>query len=165
MMFKSKYFYLVLVFLIGAAAVYYKTSRMRKANNEVAYLMQTVAAPTTTPNSPTTNTNTAPKLFGSLLITNGIPNSQNMANGVLCLENANNLDKVDLFMPDMGHGSEPPKVTPTDAPKELLNYQKTVPHFGCYLVESMQLFMPGVWQVRAFYKDGTSGIFTLDLKK
>lgn len=179
-MFKSKLFYVVSILVVAAAIFFYKYYRSEKLNNEVAYFMQTTSAPSlplnnalkkppspVPPASTTKNTPPAvlPKLFGVMMIISGIPNSQEMVNGIVCLENAPNLDKVDLYMPDMGHGSEPPKVTAVHTPDELLKYQKEVPHFGCYLVESMQLFMPGTWQVRIFYKNGATGLFTIDLKK
>jgi len=149
-MFKSKLLYFVLVLLIVTGIVFYRTYHVQKANNEIAYLMQV--------------SNGQSKLFGTLIITSGTPNSQDMANGFLCLDNGKNIEKVDLYMPAMGHGSEPPKVTPAAIPKEFAKYDKEGSNFACYSIESMQLFMPGSWQVRAFYKDGIMGIFSIDLK-
>ena len=172
-MFKSKVLPIVLVLLIIGGVVFYKKYPVHKMGNEIAYLMQ-ITSGQTPPPAPANKTakNSAvvpppplPKLFGTLIITSGVPNSQDMANGLLCLENAKNLEKVDLFMPDMGHGSEPPKVTPIGVPEEFSKYNKTGSNFGCYSVESMQLFMPGSWQVRVFYKDGIIGIFSINLDK
>jgi hypothetical protein len=166
-MFKSKVFYVVLILAVLVAIFVYRKFYSSRTDNETAYFMQTTMGQPTAASHPEKGEKPAslPKLFGALLITSGTLNSQDMANGLLCIENANNLEKVDLFMPDMGHGSEPPKVTPANVPSELSHYRKTTAHFGCFAVESMQLFMPGTWQVRAFYKDGVVGIFTLDLKK
>lgn len=104
------------------------------------------------------------KVQGELLIISGELSSKVMATGVLCLEDANQVNKVDLFMPDMGHGSQPPKVTPTSLPTELSGEGKGA-RFGCLKVEGMQLFMPGLWQVRVFYQSGASGFFNLDVKR
>lgn len=104
------------------------------------------------------------KVQGELLMISGVLNSKMMATGVLCVEDANQVTKVDLFMPDMGHGSQPPKVTPTSLPEELSGDGRG-PHFGCLKVESMQLFMPGLWQMRVFYQSGAVGLFNLDVKR
>jgi hypothetical protein len=149
-MFKSKIFYLfILLTAILFGGFIYKKYFFHQAKNQTAYLMKSDSN----------------KLFGTLIITSGTPISQEMSNGFLCIENMSQLDKVDLFMADMGHGSEPPKVTHISTPSELLRYQNTVTDFGCFSIESMQLFMPGTWQVRVFYKNNTMGIFTLNLEK
>ena len=105
------------------------------------------------------------KLFGNLEITSGMLDSRAMANSILCIENSDNFSKLDLFMPDMGHGSAPPKVTEISIPSDFIQKAKTVSQLGCFSVEGMQLFMPGLWQVRVFYKDDTIGLFNLNLKK
>lgn len=164
-MFKSKLFFIILIVVIIVSVLIYKKYHSNKADNEVAYLMLTTNGQNSPANNATKNNATPKKLFGTMILISGKANSQDMANGIVCLENAKDLDKVDLFMPDMGHGSEPPKVTPINVPNEFSKYNKTISNFGCYSVESMQLFMPGFWQVRIFYKDGTMGIFGLNLNK
>jgi hypothetical protein len=163
---KKKVIYIIFVVVVAIGAFFYKNYFVSKSKNEIAYFMQTTKEQN--PNikkDPKVNDVVLPKLFGTLIITSGAPNSHDMANGIVCMENVNSLDKVDLFMPDMGHGSEPPKVTSIATPHEFLKFNQSVPNFGCVSVDSMQLFMPGTWQVRVFYKDGTIGIFSLDLKK
>jgi hypothetical protein len=165
-MFKSKLFYLILIILILSGIFIFQKYAHVENKNQIAYLMETTTSQNLAGNSAQKNESpTQIKRYGSLVILSGEPNSQNMANALLCVENSNDIDKVDLFMPDMGHGSEPPKVTSALVPKEFSKQLNTIPNFGCYSVESMQLFMPGTWQVRAFYKDGVVGIFTLMLKK
>ncbi len=147
-MLKTKWFYFLIILLIGASFFIYKKCHVPQVKDEAAFFMK------------------APKKeFGVLMITSGIPDSQNMASGIVCVENAPSVNKIDLFMPDMGHGSEPPKVTSSPVPKEFFKYNNSVPNFGCYTIESMQLFMPGMWQVRVFYKEGAMGIFTVNLEK
>lgn len=168
-MFRSKWFFIILILSTSITGiVIYKRFNFHKNKNEVAYIMQTSQnqnMPTNTRDNNKSVIVNSKKIFGNLIITNGVPSSQDMASGVLCIENSSNLEKVDLYMPDMGHGSEPPKVTSIKIPIDFVNYSKSVPNFGCYSVESMQLFMPGIWQVRVFYKDGNTGIFTIELNK
>lgn len=101
-------------------------------------------------------------LFGTLLLT-ALPTSKNMSFGTLCLDHVQNVKKVDLFMPDMGHGSAPPIVSQTKIPDQLSDKEKGNTDFGCLKIDSMQLFMPGLWQVRVFDDHGVVGIFDLDL--
>ncbi len=166
-MFKSKLFYAIFVIvMIVLGFFYYKKYRSRPVQNEAAYFMR-LQPITPLPSATTTKTVVEPQkqLLGILILTSGIPTSLDMVNGVLCLENSSHLDKVEIYMPDMGHGGEPPKVTATNIPKELVKYKQSIADFGCYSIESMQLFMPGLWQVRPFYKDGAMGVFNVDLKK
>ena len=150
-MFKSKIFYVVLILVLVSAFFVYKKVAKKNNSNEVAYFMKP----------------TDQKLWGVLVLTSGVPDSQNMANGFLCLEQASQLEKVDLYMPDMGHGSEPPKVTQISVPAQFAKYNSSIANLGCYSIESMQIFMPGTWQVRIFNKgkEGAVGIFTLNLLK
>ncbi len=156
-MLKSKLFYVIFALILVAIIILYKKNFFHKEKNEVAYFMDTT--------SEQKNSAQQTKLFGTLIMTSGLPNSENMASGLLCVENSKNLEKVDLYMPDMGHGSEPPILTSTHTPNNFLEYSKTKSHFGCYSITSMQLFMPGLWQVRVFYKDGVTGIFSIKLEK
>ena len=93
------------------------------------------------------------------------PDSKNMASALVCAEQASNIDKVDLYMPDMGHGSQPPTVSKGDIPSNLKSHASEGIGFGCINIGSMQLFMPGIWQVRLFYHDGKVGLFNIDIKE
>ena len=103
-------------------------------------------------------------LFLSIILVGASNLAMSQVQFALGLKGGLNLSKVDLYMPNMGHGSEPPKVTTHDVPQELSQFSKKTNGFGCYLVDSMQLFMPGKWQVRAFYKNGDEGIFNLEVQ-
>jgi len=91
------------------------------------------------------------------------PNSKNMAQALLCVEQYKNVEKVDLYMPDMGHGSQPPTVNQASLPSNLQSQASEGIGFGCLSLENMQLFMSGLWQVRLFYKDGTVGLFDFQI--
>lgn len=102
--------------------------------------------------------------FGQLTFIGGEPNSKDLAQAIMCADQVNEIEKVDLYMPDMGHGSQPPQVSPyNEVPEELATKAKENPFFGCIHISQMQLYMPGLWQVRVFYKDGTVGLFSLNL--
>lgn len=98
------------------------------------------------------------------LILSTKPTSKDMVSGTICLEQISKVTKVDLFMPDMGHGSAPPEVSKTTIP-DAFSDQKDKPDFGCLQVDHMELFMPGLWQVRVFHDNGVFGIFDLNLQK
>ena len=76
-------------------------------------------------------------------------------------------NQIDICEQLQGHGSEPPKVTQISVPAQFAKYKSSIANLGCYSIESMQIFMPGTWQVRIFNKgkEGAVGIFTLNLLK
>ncbi|KAB8033798.1 hypothetical protein [Fluviispira multicolorata] len=103
--------------------------------------------------------------FGTISFLGGEPNSKNMAQAIFCADQIAEIEKVDLYMPDMGHGSQPPTVAEhKEIPALLKDKAAANPYFGCLHISSMQLFMPGLWQVRAFYKNDTVGIIDITLK-
>ena len=93
------------------------------------------------------------------------PDSKNMASALICAEQVAKIDKVDLYMPDMGHGSQPPTVAKGEIPSNLQSHASEGIGFGCLNIGSMQLFMPGSWQVRLFYNDGKVGLFNIEIKE
>lgn len=101
-------------------------------------------------------------VFGKLILAAN-PISKDMASGTLCLDGISKVKKVDLFMPDMGHGSAPPMVSVMDTPKSFFIEKQGKKDFGCLKIERMELFMPGLWQVRVFSDVGQMGYFDLNL--
>lgn len=91
------------------------------------------------------------------------PNSKDMAAALVCAEQIAKVEKVDLYMSDMGHGSQPPILSKGNIPANLKNHSSSEIGFGCLNITSMQLFMPGNWQVRLFYNDGKVGLFHIDV--
>lgn len=102
--------------------------------------------------------------FGKLVLT-AKPTSKDMVSGTLCLDGISKVKKIDLFMPDMGHGSAPPTVSETDVPEEFFLQKQGKTDFGCVLVERMELFMPGLWQVRVFSDSNEMGHFDVNLSE
>lgn len=91
-------------------------------------------------------------------------NSQTLLQGVLCVGQASEVVKVDLFMPDMGHGSSPPVLSKTKELPPALNVDSpNKVDYGCFNISKMEMFMPGLWQVRVFYKTAKPGIFNVNL--
>lgn len=91
--------------------------------------------------------------------------SQTLMQGVVCVNNAENVSKIDLFMPDMGHGSSPPVLSKsTVIPKTLSIESQQATDFGCFNISKMEMFMPGLWQVRVFYKSGELAYFNVPVK-
>ena len=82
--------------------------------------------------------------------------SSQMAKGDLCLDHvsASQFLSLDLYMPSMFHGSTPPKIIPKTTPSH-------DPTLTCWDLFDLSFFMPGDWQVRVFYKDGS--IFAFDV--
>jgi hypothetical protein len=104
-------------------------------------------------------------LYGVLHITSPVLTSRQMLEGILCVENVSDVSKIDLFMPDMGHGSQPPVVARSyGIPSEFLAGSQGKKDFGCYKVSQMQLYMSGLWQVRVLYKNKTMGTFSVQLE-
>ncbi len=91
------------------------------------------------------------------------PNSKNMSESLVCVQQAQAVDKIDLYMPDMGHGSQPPTIHSVDIPRNMMSKSSSEIHLGCFKLENMQLFMTGDWQVRVFYNDGYLGIFDIQI--
>jgi hypothetical protein len=94
-----------------------------------------------------------------------MPNSKNMASAIVCAEQVSNIDKVDLYMPDMGHGSQPPIVLNGDIPSKLKSRASEEIGFGCLNLSGLQLFMPGNWQLRVFYQNGKVGLFNINISE
>ncbi|BBH52901.1 hypothetical protein [Fluviispira sanaruensis] len=111
--------------------------------------------------------------FGSLSFIGSEPNSKDMAQAILCVDQVADIEKIDLYMPDMGHGTQPPVVNKHEdisvAFKDKISAalkEKAAanPYFGCIHISAMQLYMPGLWQVRVFYKNDTVGLFDFNIK-
>lgn len=101
---------------------------------------------------------------GMLGITSQALNSTTLLQGVLCVTHASEVSNVDLFMPDMGHGSSPPVLSKFDLVPAPLNIDsQDKPDYGCFQLSKMEMFMPGLWQVRVFYKNGETGLFDVNL--
>ncbi len=150
-MLKSKWFFVPLFMIVlGSGYFVYKKYFFAKSKDETAFFMQM-------------SKKGESKSFGIFLAQGTHFTSRDMANGVLCLERAADVEKIDLFMPDMGHGSEPPVVSQVSVPKELINYGLNMPNYGCFSIKKMQLFMPGLWQLRVIFKDKNLGIFNINI--
>lgn len=67
--------------------------------------------------------------------------------GSLCQQNAAQVKKVRLFMPDMGHGSSPTDLAPATA--------------ECLRVENINFMMGGLWEIWVYQPDGTSTMLSL----
>lgn len=163
---QPKYLIFLSLILVIASSVYYVQNNRSKNASSFQNEMQTfifnkenqkVEAPS--PPSSTVH-------MGQLIFINGAPKSTSMAEALLCSDHSSSIEKVDLYMPDMGHGSQPPTVAPEkNIPKELQFALSQDSTFACLSIKNMQLFMPGLWQVRAFYNDGTVGVFNVNLKE
>jgi len=104
--------------------------------------------------------------LGKLGIQSPEINAQTMLTGTLCVANPEDVSKIDLYMPDMGHGSAPPLVSKSNLiPKSLRKEFKTKEDYGCFKLSKMEMFMPGLWQVRVFYQNGENGYFEINLDK
>lgn len=105
-------------------------------------------------------------LIGILGIQSTEISSETLMYGFICVNYASDVSKVDLFMPDMGHGSSPPVVSKLDEiPKGFKIPSTQASDYGCFNISKIEMFMPGIWQVRVFYKSHSEGIFTVDVKK
>ncbi|APJ03529.1 hypothetical protein [Silvanigrella aquatica] len=104
-----------------------------------------------------------PSKYLGMLQFNAKPDSKNMATALVCAEQVAKIEKVDLYMPDMGHGSQPPTVAKGNIPSNLQSQAGSGIGFGCLNISNMQLFMPGLWQVRLFYSDGKVGLFNVEI--
>ncbi|WGL59568.1 hypothetical protein QEJ31_13640 [Pigmentibacter sp. JX0631] len=91
------------------------------------------------------------------------PNSKNMSQSILCVQDHQIVDKIDLYMPDMGHGSQPPTIEKTDIPSNIRSKASSEIQLGCFKLDNMQLFMTGDWQIRVFYQNGNLGLFDLKI--
>lgn len=91
------------------------------------------------------------------------PNSKNMSTALLCVQQSKLVDKVDLYMPDMGHGSQPPTIQSIEIPANIKTKAPNGNDLGCFKVENMQLFMTGPWQMRVFYQNGILGYFDISI--
>jgi hypothetical protein len=138
--------FLFLFFLLMIALAYYKT---QKNKNKFIFSFEK--------NS---------ENIGKLWIQSDEISSDTLMLGVLCVSHASDVSKVDLFMPDMGHGSSPPVVVKLDHVPEVLNILP-INHsdYGCFKISKIEMFMPGVWQVRVFYKSYMESVFTIDVKR
>lgn len=93
-------------------------------------------------------------------------NSQTLLQGVLCVNHSSDVIKVDLFMPDMGHGSSPPVLSKMNNTPSMLDFENAKKFdYACFHISKMEMFMPGLWQVRVFYKSGDIGVFDVNLEK
>jgi hypothetical protein len=68
-------------------------------------------------------------------------------------------------MPDMGHGAQPPIVKHGVIPSNLKHHTTDGMELNCMNVVNMQLFMPGLWQIRLFYNNGKVGLFNVELSE
>lgn len=110
--------------------------------------------------------NHSAEIDGKLWIQSKELRSDTLMTGILCVTHATDVVKVDLFMPDMGHGSSPPVVKKSDQiPKELEMGHLNSLDYGCFNISKIEMFMPGLWQVRVFYKSYEEAIFAVDIKE
>lgn len=163
-----KFIYIILAFIVvfSALTLYKVKGKLSVDGKEIHYMMATTLV--SKEGKPLASVNPKDPLLkreGHLMIESEVPNSQNMAKGVMCVQNSSQLDKVDLYMPDMGHGSQPPVVKKADVPSQYKEIGKSLPDFGCFQLESMQFFMSGHWQVRVFFKDQMMGYFDVKVEK
>lgn len=145
---KAMAFYLMSILVLVAAGLYYLRFRAVRHADETALLLSITHGP--------------PR-FGTLFFPDHPPTTATKATAQLCLEQASLFEKADLYMPDMGHGSEPLGVQRIDPPPALASLASGYADFGCYTVTNMAFFMPGTWHVRVFYKDGVAGFFSTTL--
>ena len=108
------------------------------------------------------STNQNLKVFGVLQFFSR-PNSKNMSQSILCVQDHQIVDKIDLYMPDMGHGSQPPTTEKIEIPGKIRSKASTEIQLGCFKLDNMQLFMTGDWQIRVFYQNGNLGLFDLKI--
>jgi len=163
---KNKSFLLLAVVVLVVVAISVLMRKPTEKPVSVANQMQTQSYDKVTYKVGSLRPANSPAHFGTIEFTNGKPVSANMAKAILCADHVGDIAKVDLYMPDMGHGSQPPVVAKAlTIPTQLQEQAAQDKSFGCLTVESMQLFMAGLWQVRAFYNDGTVGIFDVSLEK
>ena len=106
--------------------------------------------------------NKASKAFGVLQFFSK-PNSKNMSQSILCVQDHQIVDKIDLYMPDMGHGSQPPTIEKIEMPSNIRSKASSEIQLGCFKLDNMQLFMTGDWQIRVFYQNGNLGLFDLKI--
>jgi hypothetical protein len=66
---------------------------------------------------------------------------------VFCSSSQSPLNSVELWMPSMGHGSSPVKLSPTKN--------------SCVEISEMEFFMPGDWEVRTSLQNGETFSFPL----
>lgn len=149
----------IIVLIIGAILVFYLNN---KKSLEFNYSMLTKLYDEKT-GEVIMDTEKLPNHYFGLLQFKTKPNTKDMAQAIVCAEDISNVNKVDLYMPEMGHGSQPPMVANDSVPTNLREHVSKRNGFGCLKIENMQLFMPGLWQVRIFYKNGTVGLFHLDI--
>ena len=137
-----------------------------KSKNSSSHFEYTMATVTYDKKSGTVNPSsekaTHSKYLG-MLVFMAQPDSKIMATALACVEEVANVEKVDLYMPDMGHGSQLPTVSLAEVPKNLKILASAGIGFGCLNIGSMQLFMAGLWQVRLFYKNGYVGLFNVEV--
>lgn len=149
----------ILIGIIGAVLVYLK-NKEKPLNFE--YSMKTSTYNKNAGKVLDVNPSIPPKYLGTLQFKTK-PNSKNMASALICVEQYKNIEKVDLYMPDMGHGSQPPTVVAGQVPANLQSQASEGIGFGCLTLDNMQLFMTGLWQVRVFYFDGSVGLFDFQI--
>lgn len=77
--------------------------------------------------------------------------SMQTTSALLCSDSSAVLKKAVLWMPHMGHGSSPTRVTP---------YQQKA---GCFVVDEIEFLMPGLWEVRAQFSDGDAATFSFQV--
>ena len=71
----------------------------------------------------------------------------------ICGADSKNIKKINLFMPEMHHGSSIPTITKDESSPD------------CLKINNMDFFMEGHWNVRIFYKNGSKCIVSVDVKK
>ncbi len=157
---KKKIFLLlgILVFILGAVFLLLKKQDSFRYNMKTFFYDENTLAVLKT--LPSSQQKMPPDYTGTLKLT-AKPQSQIMSSGILCLEHAAEIKKIDLYMPQMGHGSTPPVVTPQKDSHDTTNPSSQ----KCFELSSLQFFMPGVWQVRVFYEKNILGIFELSLEE
>ncbi len=146
---RKKLFFWIIVIAVAIIGYVYFSQRKQHAEPKMyySYTMQS-----------TTST-------GALGIHSTELTSQTLLSGTLCVGEASKISKIDLYMPDMGHGSSPPVVSKTAKVPSKLKAYSTKTDYGCYNISKMEMFMPGLWQVRVFYENGNSGTFDITLNK
>ncbi len=69
--------------------------------------------------------------------------------GSLCLQNAPQVKRVRLFMPDMGHGSSPTKLVSATG--------------ECVRVEEINFMMDGAWEILVYQQDAPTTTLSITL--
>jgi hypothetical protein len=159
----SKFMFIlgVLVLVLGIVLVYIKN---KEKPVHFEYYMKSASYDKKTGKIFLNDENSHEELLGLLQFVKK-PNSKDMASALVCAEHAANISKIDLYMPDMGHGAQPPIVKHGAIPSNLKHHTTDGMELNCMNVVNMQLFMPGLWQIRLFYNNGKVGLFNVELSE